>query len=156
LLPAAACAFACSACAAVHLAVLSVSCIICLTHVCCACNLSTPFVLWLPSSVKHPQCLRSCTSGSAQWRLRPPGADLWGHHSASWHELGLMSTMLGSVLLHRCALNVEAGFRVWCGCFCGRALQLGWDQCCCTGALLGSLSVVLVLAGVLFFSLQPA
>jgi hypothetical protein len=50
------------------------------------------------------QCLRSCQSGSAQWRLRPPAADLWGQHSASWHELGLMYLMLGSVLLHRYAI----------------------------------------------------
>lgn len=48
------------------------------------------------------QCLRSCPSGSAQWRLRPPAADLWGQHNASWSELGLMYVMLGSVLLHRC------------------------------------------------------
>lgn len=46
-------------------------------------------------------CLRSCESGSAQWRLRPPAADLWGDHSAAWHELTLMYVLLGAVLLHR-------------------------------------------------------
>jgi len=49
-------------------------------------------------------CLRLCTSGSAQWRLRPPAADLWGDHEASWRELHLMNVLLGSVLLHRCVL----------------------------------------------------
>lgn len=48
-------------------------------------------------------CLRSCTSGSAQWRLRPPAADLWGDHEASWAEVHLMNVLLGSVLLHRWA-----------------------------------------------------
>eukprot|EP00878_Enallax_costatus_P016701 GHUV01017524.1.p1 GENE.GHUV01017524.1~~GHUV01017524.1.p1 ORF type:complete len:351 (+),score=87.49 GHUV01017524.1:293-1345(+) len=46
-------------------------------------------------------CLRSCAGGSAQWRLRPPAADLWGDHSASWHEISLMYVLLGAVLLHR-------------------------------------------------------
>jgi hypothetical protein len=46
-------------------------------------------------------CLRSCTHGSAQWRLRPPGADLWSGHHASWEELALMYVLLGAVVLHR-------------------------------------------------------
>jgi hypothetical protein len=50
-------------------------------------------------------CLRSCTSGSAQWRLRPPAADLWGDHQASWTEVHLMNVLLGSVLLHRSVLR---------------------------------------------------
>lgn len=46
-------------------------------------------------------CLRACSGGSAQWRLRPPAADLWGDHEASWTELHLMNVLLGSVLLHK-------------------------------------------------------
>jgi heterodisulfide reductase subunit A-like polyferredoxin len=46
-------------------------------------------------------CLRACTSGSAQWRLRPPAADLYGDHAASWSEVSLMWVLLGSVALHR-------------------------------------------------------
>ncbi|WIA18804.1 hypothetical protein OEZ85_003487 [Tetradesmus obliquus] len=46
-------------------------------------------------------CLRACPSGSAQWRLRPPAADLLRDRSAAWHELTLMYVLLGAVLLHK-------------------------------------------------------
>lgn len=45
-------------------------------------------------------CLRACPNGSAQWRLRPPAADLWTNHGASWSELSLMFVLLGAVVLH--------------------------------------------------------
>jgi polyferredoxin len=46
-------------------------------------------------------CLRACPNGSAQWRLRPPAADLWGNNGASWSELSLMFVLLGAVVLHK-------------------------------------------------------
>jgi hypothetical protein len=46
-------------------------------------------------------CLRTCSNGSAQWRLRPPGADLWNDHEPSWAELNLMFVLLGAVQLDR-------------------------------------------------------
>lgn len=47
-------------------------------------------------------CLRTCPNGSAQWRLRPPGADLWNDHTPKWAEVNLMFVLLGAVVLHRC------------------------------------------------------
>jgi hypothetical protein len=59
----------------------------------------------LPLLICAGNCLRSCTSGSAQWRLRPPAADLWRDHQASWTEVHLMNVLLGSVLLNRFVLR---------------------------------------------------
>ncbi|GFR44903.1 hypothetical protein Agub_g6248, partial [Astrephomene gubernaculifera] len=46
------------------------------------------------------ECLRACPNGSVEVRLRPPGADLLGPHSASPGEVVLLFMLLGAVYLH--------------------------------------------------------
>ncbi|KAG2494517.1 hypothetical protein HYH03_007284 [Edaphochlamys debaryana] len=45
-------------------------------------------------------CLKACPNGSVEFRLRPPGSDLWSGHTASPYEVALMFMLLGAVYLH--------------------------------------------------------
>ncbi|GIL70179.1 hypothetical protein Vretifemale_1031, partial [Volvox reticuliferus] len=46
------------------------------------------------------ECLKACPNGSVEFRLRLPGSDLWGGHTASEAEVALLFMLLGSVFLH--------------------------------------------------------
>ena len=45
-------------------------------------------------------CVKACPNGNIQFRLRPPGADLWEEHTATWHEAALMFMLLGAIGVH--------------------------------------------------------
>lgn len=46
-------------------------------------------------------CLKACPHGSVEFRLRPPGIDLWTNHKPMSAEVSLMFMLLGAVFLHR-------------------------------------------------------
>ena len=45
-------------------------------------------------------CVKACPNGNIQFRLRPPGADLWEEHTATRHESALMFMLLGAIGVH--------------------------------------------------------
>ncbi|KAK9840246.1 hypothetical protein WJX74_006102 [Apatococcus lobatus] len=46
------------------------------------------------------ECLKACPHGSVEFRLRPPGIDLWTSHTPSAAELALQFMLLGAVFVH--------------------------------------------------------
>ncbi|KAK9840711.1 hypothetical protein WJX84_002965 [Apatococcus fuscideae] len=46
------------------------------------------------------ECLKACPHGSVEFRLRPPGIDLWTSHTPSASELALQFMLLGAVFVH--------------------------------------------------------
>ncbi|MEW5308688.1 MAG: hypothetical protein WDW38_000627 [Sanguina aurantia] len=55
------------------------------------------------------ECLKACPHGSIEFRLRPPGVELWTGHVPSASELALQFMLLGAVYLH-CLPHLQTQF----------------------------------------------